>query len=112
MARQAARLNSLTEIALTKLDVLDTFDEIKVCVAYEANGVRYDYPPYHQSVLHEVTPVYEVLPGWNADITGSTEYAHLPEAAKSYVKFLEQTTGVTISVVGVGPGREQFVRPS
>ncbi len=63
MARQASRLNSLTEIALTKLDVLDTLDEIKVCVAYEANGVRYDYPPYHQSVLHEVTPIYEVLPG-------------------------------------------------
>ena len=112
MARQAARLNSLTEIALTKIDVLDTMDEIRVCVAYEADGVRYDYPPYHQSVLHEVTPVYEVLPGWNTDITASTEYSHLPDAAKNYVTFLEQTTGVTVSVVGVGPGREQFVRPS
>ncbi len=111
LARQAARLNSLTEIALTKL-VLDTLDEIKVCVGYEANGVHYDYPPYHQSVLHEVTPVYEILPGWNADITASTEYGQLPMAAKNYVKFLEKTTGVTISVVGVGPGREQFVRPS
>jgi adenylosuccinate synthase len=112
MARQASRLNSLTEIALTKLDVLDTFDEIKVCVAYEANGVRYDYPPYHQSVLHEVTPIYEVLPGWNTDITDSTQYGQLPAAAQGYVRFLEETTGVTISVVGVGPGREQFVRPS
>jgi adenylosuccinate synthase len=112
MARQAARLNSLTEIALTKLDVLDTLDEIKVCVGYEADGVRYDYPPYHQSVLHEVTPIYEVLPGWNEDITASTQYGQLPDKAKAYVKFLEETTGVTISVVGVGPGREQFVRPS
>ncbi len=112
MARQAARLNSLTEIALTKLDVLDTLDEIKVCVAYEANGVRYDYPPYHQSVLHEVVPVYEVVPGWTTDITASTKYAQLPDAAKNYVRFLEEITGVTISVVGVGPGREQFVRPS
>jgi len=112
MARQAARLNSLTEIALTKLDVLDSFDEIRVCVAYEASGVRYDHPPYHQSVLHEVTPVYEVLPGWKSDITASTEYSQLPAAAQNYVKFLEKTTGVTISVVGVGPGREQFVRPS
>jgi adenylosuccinate synthase len=112
MARQAARLNSLTEIALTKLDVLDTLDEIQVCVGYEANGVRYDYPPYHQSVLHDVTPIYEVLPGWKTDITASTEYGQLPTAAKDYVKFLEKTTGVTISVVGVGPGREQFVRPS
>jgi adenylosuccinate synthase len=112
MARQAARLNSLTEVALTKLDVLDTLDEIKVCVGYEANGVHYDYPPYHQSVLHDVTPIYEVLPGWKSDITAFTEYAQLPSAAKDYVKFLEKTTGVTISVVGVGPGREQFVRPS
>ena len=112
MARQAARLNSLTEVALTKLDVLDTLDEIKVCVSYEANGVRYDYPPYHQSVLHDVTPIYEVLPGWQSDLTEVTEYGQLPSAAKGYVKFLEDTTGVTISVVGVGPGREQFVRPS
>ena len=112
MARQAARLNSLTEIALTKLDVLDAFDEIKVCVGYEADGVRYKYPPYHQSVLHEVTPVYEVLAGWRSDITTFTRYEQLPDAAKKYVQFLEKTTGVAISVVGVGPGREQFVRPS
>jgi adenylosuccinate synthase len=112
MARQAARLNSLSEIALTKLDVLDTLDEIKVCVAYEANGERYDYPPYHQSILHEVRPVYEVLPGWRSDLTSFTSYEQLPEMAKSYVTFLQDTIGVPISVVGVGPGREQFVRPS
>ena len=112
MARQAARLNSLTEIALTKLDVLDTLDEIKVCVAYEAGGVRYEHPPYHQSVLHDVTPIYEVLPGWKTDITAATKFEELPQAAKDYVRFLERTTGVTISVVGVGPGREQFVQPS
>jgi adenylosuccinate synthase len=112
MARQAARLNSLTEIALTKLDVLDTLEEIKVCVGYEANGVHYDHPPYHQSVLHEVTPLYETLPGWQTDITSATEYEQLPAAAKQYVKFLEETIGVAISVVSVGPGREQFVRPT
>ena len=112
MARQAARLNSLTEIALTKLDVLDTLDEIKVCVGYEAGGVRYDFPPYHQSVLHDVTPIYEVLPGWQSDITECTQFEQLPAKAKAYVKFLQETIGVRISVVGVGPGREQFVRPS
>ena len=112
MARQAARLNSLSEIALTKLDVLDTLDEIKVCVAYEANGVRYEYPPYHQSILHDVTPIYEIVPGWQSDLTSFTSYEELPEKAKSYVKFLQETIGVPISVVGVGPGREQFVRPS
>jgi adenylosuccinate synthase len=112
MARQAARLNSLSEIALTKLDVLDTLPEIKVCVGYEAGGVRYDFPPYHQSVLHEVTPIYETVPGWLSDLTEFTSYDQLPAAAKDYVGFLQDTIGVRISVVGVGPGREQFVRPS
>src|SRR2546421_383226 len=65
MMRHAVRLNSLSEIALTKLDVLDQLPTLKVCVAYEADGVRYDHVPYHQSVLHKVTPVYEELPGWN-----------------------------------------------
>ncbi len=112
MARQAARLNSLTEIALTKLDVLDTLDEIKVCVAYEADGLRYEYPPYHQSVLHDVTPVYETLPGWQTDLSSFTTFDQLPAAARSYVAFVQELIGVKISVVGVGPGREQFVRPS
>ncbi|MDE3008401.1 MAG: adenylosuccinate synthase [Acidobacteriota bacterium] len=112
MTRQAARLNSLTEIALTKLDVLDTLDEIKVGVAYEAQGVRYEHPPYHQSVLHDVTPVYETLPGWKTDLTSCTSYDELPARAKDYVAYLQEITGVRISVVGVGPGREQFVRPS
>ncbi len=112
MARQAARLNSLSEIALTKLDVLDTLDEIKVCVGYEADGVRYDFPPYHQSVLHDVVPIYETLPGWRSDLTTFTSYEQLPTAARDYVAFLQDTIGVRISVVGVGPGREQFVRPS
>jgi adenylosuccinate synthase len=111
MARQAARLNSLSEIAITKLDVLDTLDEIKVCVAYEANGVRYEYPPYHQSVLHDVTPIYEVVPGWKSDLSQFTRFEDLPSEARDYIAFLREIIGVPIATVGVGPGREQFVRP-
>jgi adenylosuccinate synthase len=110
MLRQAARLNSLSEVALTKLDILDTFDTVKVCVAYEADGVRYRHMPYHQSVLHNAVPVYEELPGWLTDTTGATELADLPAKARDYVAFLSETTGVPITLVGVGPGREQFVR--
>ena len=110
LLRQAVRLNSLSEVAITKLDVLDEFDEVKVCVAYEADGKHYDYPPYHQSVLHQVTPVYEELPGWRRDLSGATELEDLPPAAKSYVNFLAEQIGVPIKLVGVGPGREQFVR--
>ena len=109
MARQAVRLNSLTEVALTKLDVLDTFETVKVCVAYEADGQRYTLPPYHQSTLHQVRPIYEELPGWGRDLTGVTSLEDMPQAAKDYVAFLADQIGVPVRMVGVGPGREQFV---
>ncbi|HZQ84364.1 MAG TPA: adenylosuccinate synthase [Acidimicrobiales bacterium] len=109
MMRQAVRLNSLSEIALTKLDVLDTLPSLKVCVAYEVDGVRYDHVPYHQSVLHKVTPIYEELPGWQTDLTHATLRADLPAAAQDYIDFLSAQAGVPVSLIGVGPGREQFV---
>ena len=109
MLRHAVRLNSLTEVALTKLDVLDVFDTLKVCVAYEADGERFEHVPYHQSVLHKVTPVYEELPGWQTDLTDATSLADLPQAARDYVAFLAEQARVPVSLVGVGPGREQFV---
>jgi len=109
MVRQAVRLNSLTEIALTKLDVLDGFETLKVCVAYQHGGDRYEYLPYHQTILHEVTPVYEELPGWKEDLSGATELADLPPAAQAYVSFLARQAGVPIRLVGVGPGRDQLV---
>ncbi len=109
MVRQAVRLNSLTEIALTKLDVLDTFETLKVCVAYEHGGERFEHMPYHQTDLHEVMPVYEELPGWQEDLSGATELADLPPAACDYVAFLAAQAGVPIRLVGVGPGRDQFV---
>jgi len=109
MLRQAVRLNSMTEVALTKLDVLDTFETVKVCVAYEADGVRYTHLPYHQSTFHNVTPVYEELPGWCTDLTAATAPEDVPEAARNYVSFLSEQIGVPVRLVGVGPGREQFV---
>jgi adenylosuccinate synthase len=109
MLRHAVRLNSLTEVALTKLDVLDVFDHLKVCVAYEADGERFEHVPYHQSVLHKVTPVYEELPGWKTDLTEATSLADLPQAARDYVAFLATQARVPVKLVGVGPGREQFV---
>ncbi|HXW32316.1 MAG TPA: adenylosuccinate synthase [Acidimicrobiales bacterium] len=110
MLRQAVRLNSLSEVAVTKLDVLDTFDTVKVCVAYEHDGRRYELPPYHQSVLHQVTPVYAELPGWRTGLSEVTSLADLPAQARQYVEFLADQIGVPIKLVGVGPGREQFVR--
>ncbi|MBU3700944.1 MAG: adenylosuccinate synthase [Acidimicrobiia bacterium] len=109
MLRHAVRLNSLSEVALTKLDVFDTFESIKVCTAYELEGETYTRLPYHQSVLHKVTPVYTEFPGWKCDISGVTSRADLPAEAEAYVAFLEQQIGVPIGPVGVGPGRDQWL---
>ena len=112
MLRHAVRLNSLSELAITKLDVLDAFDEVKVCVAYEVDGRRIEHLPDNQSVLHRVQPVYETFPGWGSDLSEATEPGHLPSKAKDYVAFLEQQVGVPIRLLGVGPGRDQYVQLS
>jgi adenylosuccinate synthase len=110
MLRHAVRLNSLSEVALTKLDILDAFDEVKVCVAYESeDGRRIERYPNDQSLLHSATPVYEVLPGWSTDLSECTEPQDLPPAAADYLAFVEEQIGVPITLVGVGPGRDQFV---
>src|SRR4029077_8405393 len=106
MLKHAVRLNTCTELALTKLDVLSPFPELKVCVSYEGeDGKRYDHVPYHQSVLHKVRPVYETLPGWGTEIETAARFEDLPEAARAYVRFIEEFTGVPVSFVGVGPAR-------
>ena len=112
MLRQAVRLNSMTELALTKLDLLDPLPMVKVCVAYELEGVRYDHLPYHQSVLHNVTPIYEELPGWMVDLSDVTDVSRMPARAREYIEFLSAQVGVPIRVVGLGPGREQYVQMS
>ena len=109
MLRQAVRLNSVTEIALTKLDVLSALPTLKVCVGYEADGRRLERVPYHQSLLHRVTPVYEELPGWQEDLSGATSAADLPRAARDYVAVIAEHAGVPVTLVGVGPAREQYV---
>jgi len=110
MLKHAVRLNTLTEVAITKLDVLEPFPELKVCVAYEGDdGTRYDHVPYHQSILHKVRPVYETLPGWRSDISGCETVDDFPPEARDYLAFIERVVGVPISFVGVGPDRAQTV---
>ena len=107
--RESARLNGLTDIALTKLDVLSGFESIQICVAYDYKGKRMDYPPQEQGALGLVTPVYETVPGWKEDITKCKTWDELPEAARAYVQRLEQLSGVPVSMVSVGPDRNQTI---
>jgi len=109
MLRQAVRLNGLDEVAITKLDILDTLDEVAVCVGYELDGRRLAYPPARTDEFARCLPVYERLPGWQVDLTKCTEPHDLPEAARRYLDFLESQVGVPVSFVGTGPGRDQFV---
>lgn len=110
MLKHAVRLNTCTELAITKLDVLSPLRELDVCVGYEDDGgTRYDHVPYHQSVLHKVRPVYETLPGWGADIERAGRIDDLPRAARDYVRFIEEFVGVHVSFVSVGPARDQTV---
>ena len=109
MLRHAARVNSLSDLAITKLDVLDDLDTVKLCVAYELDGQRVETLPYHQSDLHRVTPIYEEFPGWKTDLTAITEPGDLPAKAADYLAALEKQVGVPISLVSTGPGRDQFI---
>ena len=108
--RYAARINTLTHLAITKLDVLSGFDELLVCTRYRGQeGAVFDRFPYHQSVLHHATAEYEVLPGWSEDISHARSEDELPQTARDYLQFVAEFVGVPIAIVGVGPGREQII---
>ncbi len=108
-ARYPARLSGVTEIALTLLDVLDVFEEINICTGYQLDGAEIAAIPAREDLLARVTPAYASLPGWKQDITGARSKADLPDGALAYVEFLEKHVGAPISMVGVGPAREQLV---
>jgi adenylosuccinate synthase len=107
LARYANRVNGLTDLFLTKLDVLSEFDTLKVAVAYRYDGREYRHFPPHQSIFHHAEPVYEELPGWGTDITDATDYDDLPSEARDYVDFLEEHSEVPVTWVSVGPKRAQ-----
>jgi adenylosuccinate synthase len=110
--RYAARLNGLTELFVTKLDVLSGFATVRVCTAYRADGETFeDFPP-HQSLFHRAEPVYEELEGWDEEIGLATGFGDLPAAARKYLERVEELVGVPIGVVSVGPGREQSLTAS
>jgi adenylosuccinate synthase len=106
IAKFATRVNGLTDIFLTKLDVLTGFEKIPVCVAYEVDGVVTTELPVTQTDFHHAKPVYEYLPGWSEDISGAKTVEDLPANARSYVKFLEDVSGTRISAIGVGQDRD------
>ncbi|MFM8794209.1 MAG: adenylosuccinate synthase [Acidimicrobiales bacterium] len=109
MLRHAARLNSLTEIALTKLDVLDTFDEVKVCIGYTIEGRRITQYPDTVERLGEVVPEYVTLPGWKCSTVGISRWEDLPVSARELIGIVEREAGVPVTFIGTGPARDAMV---
>jgi adenylosuccinate synthase len=107
--RYSVRVNGLSEIALTKLDVLSHFDTIRIAVAYDSLGERYPEFPRQQRVLYNCRPVYEEMKGWGTDISDVRRYDDLPEGAQRYIEKVEELAGVPITTIGVGPGRDATV---
>ena len=107
--RYSAEINGFTSVALTKLDVLDALDEIKVCTGYKLNGQTCDSLPAVSQDLRRSEPIYATLPGWKSSTVGTTELSSLPPNAKRYVEFLSEQIGVNIGLVSTGPERSQTI---
>ncbi|HDZ91456.1 MAG: adenylosuccinate synthase [Deltaproteobacteria bacterium] len=105
----SARLNGLDSLAITKLDVLTGLETLKVCVGYEINGERVDQRPASLTRMAACAPVYEELPGWKDDISGARKVDQLPGEARSYIRAIEDITGVPVSIISVGPGRDETI---
>ncbi|HLY34824.1 MAG TPA: adenylosuccinate synthase [Jatrophihabitantaceae bacterium] len=109
VARYATRINGVTDFVLTKLDVLTGMDEVPVCVAYDVDGVRHDELPMTQAEFARARPIYETFPGWDEDIAKARSLDDLPRNARDYVLALEGMINAPISVIGVGPGRDETI---
>ncbi|MGN7860463.1 adenylosuccinate synthase [Microbacterium sp. 22303] len=109
ITRYATRVNGITDLVLTKLDILDGLDQVPVCVAYDVDGVRFDDVPVNQSDFHHAKPILEYFPGWQEDISSARRFEDLPKNAQDYVLALEKMSGTRISVIGVGPERDQVI---
>jgi adenylosuccinate synthase len=107
--RYSHRVNTFTNLFLTKLDILSAFDTIKVANAYTSGGTRYEEFPMQQSVLYHCEPEYKELPGWNTDITGIREFSELPGPAQDYIRYIEEIADVPVGWVSVGPERSQLI---
>jgi adenylosuccinate synthase len=108
--RYAARLNTLTALVITKLDVLSGLDRIQVCTSYRgAEGAEFDDFPYHQTVLHHTTGELTELRGWTEDLGECRALSDLPDGAREYLQFIAEQVGAPVTLVGVGPGRDQVV---
>ena len=109
MMRQAVRLNSLTELAIIKIDIFDTLPLVRICVAYDIDGTRFTHLPADQSLLEKAVPVYEDYAGWETETTQARTVEDLPENAQRYVRALSRASQIPITMLGIGPSRDEMI---
>jgi len=109
VVQDSARLNGLNSLAITKLDVLTGLEKLKVCVGYELEGERINHRPASLKKMAQCVPIYEEMPGWEENISQARQLDQLPRHAQNYLKAIEKITGVPISIISVGPGREETI---
>jgi len=106
----ACEVSGVTEIAITKIDILSGLKEIKVCIGYKLNGKNIPYSSCGYNELATLTPIYKTLPGWKEEIAGMTNLKDLPKNCQDYIKYIEKFLGVKISIVSTGPAREEYIK--
>ena len=108
-ARYSVQINGFTEITLTKLDILNHFEKIQICIGYEYNGEKTDCMSKLISELSDVTPIYKIFEGWNEPTSDITSYADLPVKTQEYVQFIADFIGIPVKIISLGPGRDDII---
>ncbi len=109
LVKQSVLISGVENIVLTKLDVLDELDELKICIGYRINGKKFDYLPFGENLQLKAKPIYKKIQGWKKSTYGLTKWSDLPAAAKNYIKIIEEIIGVDIAIISTGPERSQTI---
>ena len=109
LVKQSIQISGVSNIVLTKLDVLDELKEIKICVGYNINKINYDYLPFSESLQNDIIPIYEIMPGWQTSTFGTTKWEDLPINAQNYINKIENIIQTKISIISTGPERTQTI---
>ena len=109
LVKQTVQINGVSNIILTKLDVLDELNEIKICVGYKIDNSNYDYLPFNENLQQRILPIYKIMPGWKSSTFGITEWSDLPKNAQNYINYIEEVIKIKISIISTGPERSQTI---
>ncbi len=109
LVKQTVQINGVSNIILTKLDVLDELNEIKICVGYKIDNSNYDYLPFNENLQQRILPIYKIIPGWKSSTFGITEWSDLPKNAQNYINYIEEVIKTKISIISTGPERSQTI---